>query len=100
VAKDSDQSAGTFAAEKAGEGLAGILAEENVFDRRALWRIGTWGVAAVAAVVVAVMANQASLGLRRDRLAAGDLSAKRSNFRRLPAKVRTRLAGSPRRSTR
>ena len=74
MAKDSDQSAGTFAAEKAGEGLAGILAEENVFDRRALWRIGTWGVAAVAAVVVAVMANQASLGLRRDRLAAGDLS--------------------------
>ena len=74
MAKDSDQSAGTFAAEKAGEGLAGILAEENVFDRRALWRIGTWGVAAVAAVVVAVMANQASMGLRRDRLAAGDLS--------------------------
>ena len=46
VAKDSDQSAGTFAAEKAGDGLAGILAEENVFDRRALWRIGSWGVAA------------------------------------------------------
>jgi hypothetical protein len=74
VTRDSDQSAGTFEAEKAGGGLAGILAEENVFDRRALWRVGTWGVAGVAAVVVAVMANQASMGSRRDRLAAGDLS--------------------------
>jgi hypothetical protein len=73
VAKDSDQSAGTFETEKAGPALAGFLAEENGFDRRLLWRTGTWGVAAVAAVTVAVMANQASIGLRHDRSAASEL---------------------------
>ena len=66
VAKDSDQSAGAFETEKTGGVLAGLLAEENAYDRRALWRIGAWGVAAVAAVVVAAMANQSSIGWRRD----------------------------------
>jgi hypothetical protein len=69
VTKDSDHPAGTLETEK-----TGLFAEENQFDRRTMWRIGTWGMAAVAAVVVAVMANQASLGLRRDQLAAADLS--------------------------
>ncbi len=69
MTKDSDHSAGTLEAEK-----TGLFAEENQFDRRTLLRIGTWGVAAVGAVVVAVMANQTSLGLRRDQLAAADLS--------------------------
>ena len=43
-------------------------------DRRALWRIGSWGVGAVGAVVVAVMANQSSLGLKREQMAAADLT--------------------------
>jgi hypothetical protein len=74
VAKDSDQSAGSFEAEKNGGVLAGLLAEENEYDRRALWRIGAWGAAAVSAVVVAAMANQSSIGWRRDQLAAADLT--------------------------
>jgi hypothetical protein len=69
VKKDSDHSAGTLKTER-----TGLLAEENQFDRRTLWRIGTWGVAAVGAVVVAVMANQTSLGWRREQAAATDLS--------------------------
>ena len=39
--------------------FSGLLAEESTFDRRMLWRLGSWGAAAVGAVVVAVMANQA-----------------------------------------
>src|SRR6185295_2813602 len=54
--------------------LGGLLAEEDGLDRRALWRIGSWGVAATGAVVLAVMANQSSLGLRRDQVAAADLT--------------------------
>jgi hypothetical protein len=60
--------------EKAGGPLAGLFAEENEFDRRALWRIGSWGAAAVGAVTVAVMSNQWSLGLRREQVAAADLA--------------------------
>ncbi len=74
MAKDSDRSAGTFETQKTGGALAGLLAEENEFDRRALWRIGTWGAAAVGAVIVAAMANQSSLEWRRDQIAAVDLA--------------------------
>jgi hypothetical protein len=73
VAKASDPRAGTKDADKAGL-LSGLLAEENEFDRRSLWRIGSWGVAAVGAVVLAVAANQSSLGWRRDQIAAADLA--------------------------
>lgn len=73
MAKASDKSAGALDADKAGL-LTGLFAEENEFDRRALWRIGTWGVAAVGAVVLAVMSNQWSIGIKRDQLAAADFS--------------------------
>jgi hypothetical protein len=74
MAKKSDHLAGTFGTENTGGVLSGLLAEENEFDRSSLWRIGSWGAGAVAAVVIAVMANQTSLGMRRDHLAAADLT--------------------------
>src|SRR5713101_4117729 len=74
MAKDSDHLAGTFGTEYTGGVLSGLLAEEDEFDRRALWRIGSWGAGAIGALVVAVMANQTSLGWRRDLLAASDLT--------------------------
>ena len=66
MAKDSDPSAGALDADKPGL-LSGLFAEENEFDRRALWRIGTWGFAAVGAVVLAVTSNQWSIGLGATR---------------------------------
>src|SRR5438874_2781184 len=74
MAKDSDHLAGAFETENTGGVLSGLLAEENELDRSTLWRIGSWGVAAVAAVVVAVMASQTSLGWRRDQHAVADLT--------------------------
>jgi hypothetical protein len=74
MAKDSDPLAGAFETRESGGILAGLLAEENEFDRRMMWRLGSWGVAAVGAVVIAVMANQAQLGWRRDQVAAADLA--------------------------
>ena len=73
MAKDSDHLAGGFEPDDTGGPLSGFLAEEDDFDRRALWRIGSWGVGAVAAVIIAVMANQTSLGWRHDQIAASDL---------------------------
>jgi hypothetical protein len=74
LAKDTDHLAGSFETENTGGVLSGFLAEENEFDRRALWRIGSWGVGAIGAVILAVMANQSSLGWRRDQIAAADLT--------------------------
>jgi hypothetical protein len=74
MAKDSDRLAGNLGTQNTGGLLTGFLAEENEFDRRALWRLGSWGAAAVGAVVVAALANQTSVGQRREQLAAADLS--------------------------
>ncbi len=70
LAKDRDN----LAAEFDTESTTGFLAEEDALDRRMLWRLGSWGVAAVGAVTVAVMANQSALSLRRDQVAAADLA--------------------------
>lgn len=74
MAKDPDNLAGSFETENTGGLLSGFLAEEDDFDRRTLWRIGSWGVGAVGAVTLAVLANQTSIGWRRDQLAAADLT--------------------------
>jgi hypothetical protein len=73
LAKKSDHLAG-FEAEDTGGLFSSLLAEEDGFDRRrTLWRVACWGVVSIASVVVAGMANQASLGWRRDQAATVDL---------------------------
>src|SRR3954452_4985531 len=62
LAKNTDHRSGGLDTDDTGGVLSGLLAEEDDLDRRALWRIGSWGVGAVAAVTLAVMANQTSLG--------------------------------------
>jgi len=70
MAKQTDQLAGGFETENTG----GFLAEEDDLDRRSLWRIGSWGFAAVGAIIVALLANQSSTGLRREQIAADELA--------------------------
>jgi hypothetical protein len=74
MAKDSDPLADAFGDKETGGLFSGLLAEERTFDRRMMWRLGSWSVAAVGAVVLAVLANQAQLGWRRDQVASVDLS--------------------------
>jgi len=74
MAKDSDHLAGSFDTENTSGFLTGLLAEEDNFDRRMLWRLGSWGAAAVGTVVVALMTNQSPIGLRRDQVAGTDLT--------------------------
>jgi hypothetical protein len=74
MAKDRDNLADRFDTDSSGGWLTGFLAEEDEVDRRSLWRLGSWGVGSVAAVVVAVVASQSSIGARRDQIAAADLT--------------------------
>ncbi|MGC1561351.1 MAG: hypothetical protein WA820_16080, partial [Bradyrhizobium sp.] len=74
MAKDSHGLAGGFDAENTGGALSGLLAEEDEFDRRTLWRLGSWAVASVGAVIVAILANQSSIGTRREQIASADLA--------------------------
>jgi hypothetical protein len=73
LAKKPDHLA-DFEADDTGGVLSNLLADEDEFDRRALWRLGSWGAGATAAVILAVMANQSSLGLKREQVAAADLT--------------------------
>jgi hypothetical protein len=73
MAKDRDNLADGFDTDNSGGWLTGFLAEEDDLDRRSLWRLGSWGVGSVAAVVVAVMASQSSIGAHRDQIASADL---------------------------
>ena len=83
MARDTNQQAGGFGAENTGGVLSGFLAEEDEFDHRTLWRLGSWGVASVAAVVLAVFANQSSIGWRRDQVAAADLAHQAQQLQKL-----------------
>ena len=74
MAKDSDPLADAFGTKETGGLFSGLLAEESTFNRGMMWRLGSWGAAAVGAVVLAVLANQAQLGWRRDQVASLDLS--------------------------
>ena len=72
LAKNSDHLAGFE--EETGGLFSTLLADEDAFDRRrTLWRVASWGAGSVAAVVIAVMANQSSLGWRRDQAMTADL---------------------------
>jgi hypothetical protein len=61
-------------ADDAGGVLGNLLADEDELDRRALWRLGSWGAGATGAVILAVMASQSSFGLKREQVAAADLA--------------------------
>jgi len=73
LARKPDHRAG-FEADDTGGVLSNLLADEDAFDRRALWRLGSWGLGAIGAVIVAVMASQSSLGWKREQVAAVDLA--------------------------
>jgi hypothetical protein len=74
MAGNRDHLAGSLDTENTGGLLTGFLAEEEELDRRAMWRLGSWGVASVGAVIVALYANQSAMGLRREQVAAADLA--------------------------
>ncbi len=73
MAKDPNHLTG-FETENTGGLLSGFLAEEEELDRRSMWRLGSWGVASMGAVILALYVNQSSIGSRRDQLAAVDLA--------------------------
>jgi hypothetical protein len=83
MAKDSDRLADAFGTRETGGLFSGLLAEESSFDRPMLWRLGSWGATAVGAVVVAVLANQAQLGSRRDQFASADLTRQADRLQNL-----------------
>jgi hypothetical protein len=69
----------------------GFLAEEDEFDRRALWRLASWGVGAVCAVTIGVLANQSYTHTRRDRTMAVDLAQQSEQIQTVAKENRNEL---------
>lgn len=66
------------------DGGTPLVADEDAFDRRRLlWRLTSWGVAAIGAVSVAILANQSSITLRRDQAATAELARQTQQIRAL-----------------
>jgi hypothetical protein len=80
MSRNPDHLASSLENDNTGGLMTGFLAEEEEFDRRALWRLGSWGVASVGAVIVGLLANQFSSGLRREQVAASDLVRQSQQF--------------------
>jgi hypothetical protein len=55
--------------------ISNFLAEEEELDRRAMWRLGSWGVGTVGAVIIGILATQSPVAVRRDQLAAAETQA-------------------------
>lgn len=73
MAKGTDNRRGGFDVGETGGALSGLLADEEELDRGALWRLGTWAAVSVGAVIVALIANQSSVGVRHEQSASADL---------------------------
>jgi hypothetical protein len=91
MAREPDNVASRFETEHMGGLLSGFWAEERVFDRSALWRVGAWGAASVAAVVLALFANQSSLGSRHEEVAAANLARQSQQIQSMARESQTEI---------
>lgn len=64
-----------LADDEPGSWIANFLAEEEGLDRRAMWRLGSWGVGTVGAVIIGILATQSPVAVRRNQLAAAETQA-------------------------
>ncbi len=80
MAKNQNGLAEGVQANESGGWPGGFLAEEEGFDRRALLRLGFWGVGSVGAVIVALLAYNSGTGIRPHQVVATDLAKQSSHL--------------------
>ena len=51
-----------------------FLADEDEFDGRSMWRLASWGVGSVAALIVAILAIRSPAAVNRDQLASAEMA--------------------------
>jgi hypothetical protein len=82
MARNRDDLADSLNTE-ASRGLFGLVAEDEDLDRRALWRLGSWAVGSIAALVLAILVSQSSIQGRQDQQVAADLARQSQQIQRL-----------------
>lgn len=76
MTKRSDHHVQGLTDDEPGGWISKFLAEEDELDRRALWKLGSWGFATVGAVIVGILATQSPVAVQRDQLAAAEMQSK------------------------
>ncbi|WP_347264285.1 hypothetical protein [Nitrobacter sp.] len=74
MAKNQNGLAESAGADESSGRPGGFLADEDGFDRRTIWRLGSWGVGSIGAVIVALLAYNSGASLRSRPLVAVDLA--------------------------
>ncbi|MCB1392178.1 SPOR domain-containing protein [Nitrobacter sp.] len=74
MAKNQNGLAESVQPDESGGWAGGFLADEDGFDRRALWRLGSWGAGSIGAVIIAFLAYNSGAGLRPQQTAVADLA--------------------------
>ncbi len=87
--KNQKEALTDFRADNSGGWLPGFLAEEDSFDRGALWRLGSWAMAAVGAMMVAALASKSYLHVQRNQVVAADLERQSRQIQRMSHEAQT-----------
>jgi hypothetical protein len=66
MAKNQKVLTGNSPADESGGRRRRLLADEGVFDRRTLWRLGSWGIGSIAAMTIAILAHQSGGEIRKE----------------------------------
>ncbi|GEC15248.1 hypothetical protein [Nitrobacter winogradskyi] len=74
MAKNQNGLAESAGADESSGRPGGFLADEDGFDRRTIWRLGSWGVGSIGAVIVALLVYNSGAALRSRPLAGADLA--------------------------
>ncbi len=97
MARKSDDLADSFATDEPSGWMTRLLADEEELDGRAKWRLAFWAAGSLGALVIAILASQASIERRRDQVAAADLARQSQQIQRLAKESQheaTRLAAA------
>ena len=73
-------------------GLFGVFAEEEDLDQRALWRLGSWAVSAIGALVLAILVSQSSGQDQHGQIVSADLARQAQQIQRLTKEAQTEMS--------
>ncbi|MGD9837233.1 MAG: hypothetical protein AB7F72_06560 [Afipia sp.] len=74
MTKDGNQFRDDLADDDGAGWITRFLAEEDEFDGRSMWRLASWGIGSVGALIVAIMATRTPAAINRDQLASAELA--------------------------
>jgi hypothetical protein len=72
-------------------GLFGVFADEEDLDQRALWRLGSWAVSAIGALVLAILVSQSSGQNQQGQVVSADLARQAQQIQRITKEAQAEL---------